>query len=351
MQNDSQPAVTFLPLGAIIQHFFIGGHDVTLGFPRQEHYQTQSHPYFGETIGRIPNRISKGKILSLNGRDYDLVKNERESTTLHGGTIGWGKKIWNGPNLVTRKSEEVVQFTLLSADGDEGFPGQVEGRVWYHILQKTAGQRDCRGEEEVVLNVEYEIEMMGDEVDISETVCSMTNHAYWNLSGKPTVEGTDIVFASNTRLETDGEYKIPNGTLGVQPGVERNEPVTFTAQGPSIDECFVLDTDPSAVPLDTRGRDLRLCISAHNAGTNLHMEVKTTEPSFQFYSGDGINVAPVQVGGCHEEKAPHRGARSGFAVEPNRYVDAVNRPEWRRLVLLKRGQVWGCRNQFSVWRE
>jgi aldose 1-epimerase len=227
----------------------------------------------------------------------------------------------------------------------------VEGRVWYHIVQKAAGDEDCRGVEEVVLNVEYEVEMTGDEGDMYETVCSMTNHAYWNLSDGPTIEGTEIEFASNHRLETDEKYQIPNGTIGIQPGIECNYPVMLTAQRPSIDECFMLDTDSSAVSLDTRGRDLCLCISAYNAGTNLHMEVMTTELSFQFYSGDGINVAQIQVGDCHEEQVPRRGPRSGFAVEPNRYVDAVNRPEWRNMILLKRGQVWGCRNQYRVWRD
>ena len=81
----------------------------------------------------------------------------------------------------------------------------------------------------------------------------------------------------------------------------------FTAQGPSIDECFVLGTDPSAVPLDARGRDICPCISAYNVGTSLHMDVMTTEPSFQFYSGDSINVAQIQARDGYEEKMPRRG--------------------------------------------
>ena len=79
----------------------------------------------------------------------------------------------------------------------------MEGRVRYHVVQKAAGDKDCRGGEEVVLNVEYEVEMTGDEGDIYETVCSMTNHAYWNLSDGPTIDDTEIVFASKNRLETD----------------------------------------------------------------------------------------------------------------------------------------------------
>ena len=92
MSDSSHSAIKFLPLGTIIQEFIIGGRNITLAFPRQEHYQPQSHPYFGETIGRIPNQVSGGRILNLNGRDYDLIKNERGQTTLHGGANGWGKE-------------------------------------------------------------------------------------------------------------------------------------------------------------------------------------------------------------------------------------------------------------------
>lgn len=349
MPPETSP-VKFLPLGAIIQEFKIGGRNITLGFPRQADYETVAHPYFGETIGRIPNRVSDGMVKNLNGRDYSLAQNERGITTLHGGVKGWGKCIWDGPKQVRRDGRDVLEFTLKSPDGDEGFPGEVEVRIWYHIDRKVQGQRGCTGVEEVALDVEYEVEMVGREQDIHETVCSLTNHAYWNIGPSPSIEGTGILFATNRQLEADSRYQIPTGRIVRSPDVGPDQQSTaFGSLGPSIDECFVLDENPSSVPLDTRGRQLRRCVAAYCPETRIHLEVTTTEPSFQFYSGDGINVPAIPDRGDGHGAVPARGPRSGFAVEPNRYVNAVNQPGWRNMVLLRRGQVWGCKNRYRAW--
>lgn len=342
--------VKFLPLGAIIQEFWIGSRNIVLGFKTQDEYQSRQHPYFGETIGRIPNRLSDGRITGLNGRDYVFVRNERNATTLHGGVVGWGKQIWDGPHTVKRRSRDAVLFTLRSPDGDEGFPGQVDARVWYTVEergQEEEGQGDTgtrttrRGAEEVVLDVEYEIEMTGDEADVSETVCSMTNHGYWNLGDGPTVAGMEVEFDTDLHLEVD-DLQIPTGRILPYPAVTRGQPVSFTSAWPVIDDCFVLETDPRTVPLDTRDLPLRRYVTMSHAGTGIRLEGFTTEPTFQFYSGDGIRVGDAGAGGS--SALP----RAGIALEPNRYVNAVNMPEWRSMVHLKRGQTWGCRNRFHV---
>jgi aldose 1-epimerase len=128
MPPETSP-VKFLPLGAIIQEFEIGKRNITLGFPRQTDYETVTHPYYGETIGRIPNRISNGVIKNVNGRDYSLAQNERDITTLHGGVKGWGTCIWGRPKQIRRDGRGVLEFTLKSPNGDEGFPGEVEARI------------------------------------------------------------------------------------------------------------------------------------------------------------------------------------------------------------------------------
>lgn len=335
--------VKFLPLGAIIQEFWIGGRNIVLGFPKQEHYQTQEHPYFGETIGRYANRISNGRIVDLNGRDYDFVRHERGTTTLHGGVMGWGKKLWEGPQLVNRNGQESKLFTLSSPDGDEDFPGAVEARVWYTVQHKTSkNNSECQGTEEVVLDVEYEVEMVGDEQDIKETVCCLTNHGYWNIGDGATIAGTEVQFTTDLHLEVNSTYQIPTGKVSPFPSVAGKETVHFTETTPAVDDCFVLDRDPRKVPLDTRSRPMRRYISMSHSETGIHLEAETTEPSFQFYSGDGINVSRV-------DSTSPRGPRSGIALEPNRYVDAVNREEWRSLVLLKRGEFWGAKSRFVAW--
>jgi len=170
----------FLPLGAIIQTFQVGKVNIVQNFPKQSLYQSYNDPYFGETIGRVANRIKNGKIDSLNGKSYPLAVNN-EPNHLHGGVVGWGKKIWNGPKPVGVKSiprlqgghlegGESVKFTLTSEDGDEGYPGTVETSVTY-----TAGtQKTTDGKEITVLGIEFEAELVGG---AEETVINMTNHS------------------------------------------------------------------------------------------------------------------------------------------------------------------------------
>jgi aldose 1-epimerase len=105
-----------------------------------------------------------------------------------------------------------------------------------------------------------------------------------------------------------------------------------------------MDTDPASVPLDTRTRPLKLLAAMKHLITGLHLEVHSTEPAFQFYTGKYIDVPAV--GG-----APARGPRSGFCVEPSRYVNAPNEPAWRGMCLLKRGQTWGSRTVYKAWKE
>lgn len=165
----SEPPVTFLPLGAIIQSFKVGGQEIVLGFPTEEIYKsTGNPPFFGETIGRVANRISGAKIESLNGKSYTLEANEAGRTNLHGGSQGWGKKVWEGPTPVNRNGKEHVQFKLVSKDGDNGFPGTVEARVYYSVSEAKEGFQG------VTLDWEYEVELVGEEVE--ETVVNMTNH-------------------------------------------------------------------------------------------------------------------------------------------------------------------------------
>jgi aldose 1-epimerase len=179
MASSSAP-FQFLPLGAIIQTFLVGKVNIVQNFPKQSLYQSHNDPYFGETIGRVANRIKNGKIDSLNGKSYTLALNN-EPNHLHGGVIGWGKRIWDGPKPLGVKSisglqgghlegGESVKFTLTSEDGDEGYPGTVEISVIY----TTGTQKTTDGKEITVLGIEYEAELVGG---AEETVISMTNHS------------------------------------------------------------------------------------------------------------------------------------------------------------------------------
>ncbi|KAI2462903.1 aldose 1-epimerase [Annulohypoxylon bovei var. microspora] len=338
--------ISFLPLGAIIQSFKVGGIDIVQGFPTQELYASHNTPHFGATIGRVANRISDAKIDSMNGgNSYSFVANNGPNT-LHGGNVGWGKRIWKGPNPVGLRKipgieglqgGETVEFTLTSEDGDEGFPGEVVVKVFY-----TTGKVVENGKEVVVLGQEYDAELVGG---AEETVVNITNHSYFNLSGSPSIEGTVVQLATNSYLPLS-EWGIPTSGPTTYSKVATTTPFTLGAQGPDFDDCFIVDPSksPSSVPIDTRALPLTNLVSAHHPESKIHLDVLSTEPAFQFYTGKWIDVPAV--GG-----APARGSRSGFCVEPSRFVNAINVDDWKSQMLLKKGEKYGARIVYKAWKE
>ncbi|KAK4652705.1 hypothetical protein QC762_500890 [Podospora pseudocomata] len=344
MSSDA-PLVSFLPLGAIIQELRVGNLNIVQGFPTQDLYVSHNGPFFGETIGRVANRISNAKLDSLNGgKTYSLAANNGVNN-LHGGVVGWGKRVWDGPVPVgvreipgVGKIEggESVKFTLVSEDGDEGFPGEVKATVVYTVGKQTEG-----GKEVVVLGMEYEAELVGDGVE--ETVVNMTNHSYFNLTGGSSIEGTEVTLVTNNYLPVD-DGGIPTGGPAPFAKVQGQTPFVLGAQEPDIDDCFVVNEAAGSVPIDTRAESLTKLVSARHPETGIHLEVLSTEPAFQFYTGKYIDVP--EVAGI-----PARKARSGFCVEPSRYVNAANVPEWKSQMLLKKGEKYGTRTVYRAWKE
>lgn len=338
----SDAPIAFLPFGATIQTFKVKGINIVQGFDTQEQYAKYNGPYFGETIGRVANRISGAQVDSLSSKAWPLVNNDR-GNTLHGGTTGWGKRIWSGPKPVGLREVpgvsglqggESVEFTLVSEDGDEGFPGKVEVKVVY-----TSGTvTNEAGKEVLVLGIDYEATLVEGE----ETAINMTNHSYFNLSGEPTIDGTDVTLATNLHLPVN-DIAIPTG--GPEPfSFDTSKTFHLTATEPFVDHCFVVATEPGSIPLDTRSSPLRVNLAAHHPGTGIHLEVLSTEPAFQFYTGDGTDVPAV-------DGLPARGARAGFCLEPSRWVNAPNVPEWKSQTLLKKGETYGARIVYKGWSD
>lgn len=166
--TSADSSVSFLPQGALIQNFIVKGHNIVLGFPTANPYTYLNAPFFGETIGRVANRIKDGLVKNVNGRDYQLAQNNG-TNSLHGGSIGWGKKIFSGPHLCNRNGKETVQFTYVSPDGEEGYPGTVELRVWYSTSEIKED-----GIDKFEVDVEYEAELVGKECE--ETPINISNH-------------------------------------------------------------------------------------------------------------------------------------------------------------------------------
>ncbi|KAI4693042.1 uncharacterized protein J4E88_001413 [Alternaria novae-zelandiae] len=329
----STKAFTFLPLGAIIQKFVVNGKNIVQGFPTAELYKQHNAPFFGETIGRIANRVSKAKINDLNGKSYQLAVNNGPNS-LHGGDLGWGKREFEGPTTVDRDGKEATLFKYVSKDGEEGYPGTVEVRVWY-----IQAKEEVDGAQQEVLYIEYEAELIGDEVE--ETAINMTNHSYFNLSGGPTITGTEVNLITNKYQVVD-DGGIPTGPIEEYPGVSAKKTFTLGEKEPDIDDCFVANTDPSSIPIDTRSSPLQKLASFYHPETKIHLEIHSTEPAFQFYTGKYIDVPAVG-------DLPARGARAGFCVEPSRYVNAVNVPEYKSMMVLKKGEKYGTKIVYRGW--
>lgn len=329
MSAPQQAEFTFLPLGAIIQEFRVGGKNIVLGFPTQEDYVQHNTPHYGATIGRVANRIKDGLIGNLNGRSYQLVKNNGPNA-LHGGEKGWGKRVFDGPHTVSRHGHDSLLFKYRCQDAEEGYPGTVEVRVWY-----TASKEN----DKTVLTAEYEVEFVGNECE--ETVVNITNHSYFNIGDGATITGTTAQLETNDYLPLDSTG-IPEGGIAQFPR-DVTKLFELEAAGPHIDDVFVMETDPSKIPLDTRGLALRRLAQFSNPNTGLHLEVHSTEPAFQFYTGKYINVPSINGAPAHSEGA-------GFCVEPSRYVNAINEPAWRSMVLLKKGEIFGCKTVYKAWK-
>ncbi|KAF1984145.1 galactose mutarotase-like protein [Aulographum hederae CBS 113979] len=337
---------TFLPTGAIIQEFLVDGTNIVQGFPTTSLYHKYANVYYGETIGRVANRIANARIENLNNRTYELAANdvgEKGSNTLHGGKLGWGERVFEGPIPVNKGGKEAVLFKRISADGEEGFPGTVEVRVWYIASKET----DKDGKEITQLEVEYEAEMVGDE-NPEETVVALTNHSYFNLTDGETIEGTEVTLATNKYLPVD-ETNIPTGAIEEYPDISANTPFLLGKTEPDIDNCFLTHNSPTTVPIDTRALPLHPLASLFHPTSKIHLEIASTEPAFQFYTGKYIDI-PDDEDEATGQKVKRRGPRSGFCVEPSRWVNAVNVGEWRGMVVLGRGKVYGARSVYRAWR-
>ncbi|MCJ1442478.1 MAG: hypothetical protein MMC23_002973 [Stictis urceolatum] len=374
-----------IPRGASLQSLPINGQNITLSFPHPSLYSTHPHPHFGETIGRTTNRIAHAQIKNLNGRDYQLFANNGPNN-LHGGKVGWGAREWTGPFFVRRgrwdkgivgvrpdgfdmgagkrgdgdketgdqgEGREGWGYSIESEDGEEGFPGAVKAWAWYF---------EGRGEKgEVVLDIEYEIRWKeGYEGEATETVIGITNHAYFNLN---LAQSTPATLADHTATISTPTHQtlrpdlpgIPTGTLTPHPEVPSSPNTPFPLSTPSgsirpIDDCFILNSTPSSIPLDTRPLELQTLATLHGDKSGLNLRVESTEPAFQFYTGITVDV-PAWDAGEGRDGGQGFGGGSGVCVEPSRYVNAAGSEEWRGMCLLKRAGVFGARSRYWGWKD
>lgn len=303
LRNSHGVKVSVLNFGAIMTSVEVPDRDgkfanVTLNFPDAAGYLVNA-PYFGGICGRYANRIAKGKF-SLDGTEYQLAVNNGPNH-LHGGETGLMKRIWKSEGF---QNDEVVGVNLWydSPDGEDGYPGKMKFGAAYSLNDKDE------------LRIEYHV------TTDKPTVVNVTNHAYWNLTGVPSdsILDHELTLFCSKYLPVD-ETSIPTGELAdvastpmdfLKPekiGTRIDQPVNG---GGGYDHCYVVDG---------KAGKLRPAAKIVEPKSGRVMEISTTEPGIQFYTGNFLDGSPTTG------NATKHGA---FCLETQHFPDSPNRPEF-----------------------
>jgi len=280
--------------------------DVVLGFDTLAGY-LKGHPYFGALVGRYGNRIAKGKF-TLDGREYTLAVNNMNANHLHGGLKGFDKVVWDAESV---KTDDAVGLKLsyTSKDGEEGYPGNLKCTVTYWLTNKNE------------LKLDYQA------TTDKPTPVNLTNHSYFNLAGAGSGDNLAHVMMLNAdRFLPVDKTLIPTGELRPVKG----KPFDFTQPTPigknisaddeqvrfgnGWDHCFVLNKPKPG--------ELTLCARVTEPTSGRVMEMFTTEPAVQFYSGNFLDGSSVGKGGKVYK------FRYGFCLEAEHYPDSPNKPDF-----------------------
>ncbi len=287
--------------------------DVVLGYDSADQY-INGNPHFGALIGRYGNRIAKGKF-TLEGKEYQLKTNNGENA-LHGGPGGFHNVYWN---LVKAESNNKVELYYLSKDGEEGYPGNLNVKVTYSLTDYN----------ELVIDYEATTDRT--------TVVNLTQHSYFNLSG----EGNGTILDHSLFINADRFIPVDKGLIPIGELSEvKGTPFDFTSAtkigeringdhpqlktGKGYDHNWVLNK---------KADELSLAATVYESTSGRVMEVWTTEPGMQFYTGNFLDGSDIGKGGKKYEY------RSGFCLETQHFPDSPNQPTFPTTVL-KPGEVY-----------
>ena len=297
--------------------------DIVLGHEKLEGY-TPNPPYIGAIVGRYANRIANGTF-TLDGKTYTLPKNDGPNT-LHGGTTRtFDKVVWDGEPL---KDKTGVAFSYLSKDGEEGFPGNVKVKVTYTLTDGNA------------LLIDYEA------TTDKATPINVSQHSYFNLKGEGNGDILDHeVMINADRFTPVDKNLIPTGELRPVKGT----PLDFTTPtrigariddsyeqlvlGHGYDHNFVLNHKPEQ-------NGLVLAARVTEPGSGRALEVWTTQPAVQFYTGNFLDGSVTGKEG-HVYKR-----RYGFCLETQHYPDSPNHPDFPSTIL-KPGETFHQKTVFK----
>lgn len=286
-----------LTYGAIIRDLRFRGQSVVLGFEDLDSYLEYPR-YFGAIAGRCANRIRGGRF-SLDGQTVQLGLNEAGKTHLHGGTTGFSQQLWS----LEQHDKASVLLKYVSVAGEEGYPGTLETLVRYTLTGSGA--------------VRVKITATTD----AATPVNIVQHSYFNLDGSASIRDHVLEIAADTYLPIDAD-KVPTGAI-------RNvawTPFDFREGkklgGGSSD---LYDHNYCLAPAPRSALDFAAALEPGDG--DIRMEVWTTEPGVQLYDGAGVDCPLPGLGG------KLYGRHAGVCLEPQRWPDAVNHPEFPNVIL------------------
>ncbi|MGV3774612.1 MAG: aldose epimerase family protein [Verrucomicrobiales bacterium] len=294
---------------------------IVLGFDSLDDY-LKGHPFFGATTGRVANRIAKGKF-TLEGKEYKLAVNNGPNS-LHGGLKGFDKVLWEGKST-TVDGAPAVEFTYLSKDGEEGYPGNLKVKVVYS------------------LNDENELKIHYTATTDKTTIVNLTNHSYFNLAGGGNI-GKHVLQLNADKYTPVNDQLIPTGEIAPVFGT----PLDFTKPAEMGSRINQLDNKPVGYDhnfvINGGGKSLTFAARVGEPTTGRVLEVLTTEPGIQFYSGNFLD------GSLKGRNGAVYAQHTGFCLETQHYPDSVNQPNFPSTVL-KPGETFDSTTIFKFSRE
>lgn len=294
--------------------------NIVLGFDALEPYLAGT-PYFGATIGRYANRIA-GARFSLDGHQYKLAANDG-ANSLHSGTVGFDKVLWRA-RAFNDAQGAAVEFTHTSPDGDEGYPGELKVSVTYRL-----------GDDRLIIDYAA--------ITTKATPVNLTHHSYFNLSGAALREITahELTIAADRYTPVD-EKLIPTGELHDVAGTP------FDFRSSRVIGAHIADVDEQLARAGGYDHNFVLNKPAPDALTHAAtlrdpasgraMEVWTTEPGLQFYSGNFLDGSLVGEHGPFTR-------RTGLCLEPQHFPNAPNEPRFPSTIL-RPGEAYSSRTEF-----
>jgi len=339
LSNDNGLEVWFIPFGATMTHLYFTDstgvpRDIILGFDDPHLYRDLPvHPYFGAIIGRYANRIANGSF-THNDFVYHVPLNDNNWDTLHGGDIGYDRRIWN----VLESNKTRIVFQLYDGDLVESFPGALNVTITYQV----------NNDNQIVLDYHATTD--------TSTIINLSLHTYWNLNAfkdnsQNVLDHVLLIEASNyTPVDS---HLIPTGEIASVTTAPWLDFLTPKAIGKDIAHGTVTPTGgyDNNLVLDKSGLTAPAA-QVYGPQTGIQLDIYTTQPGLQFYSGNFLDGTIPRKSDQIYDNAPNQAYQkySAFVLETQHFPDSVHHPDWPTTVI-NSGDVYHHTTIFALYNK